>query len=196
MITGLYRPGRSRLHRASPGGKLAALAIFGTLVVLVRDPLLMLSLFCLALAAFRAADLSIPTALRQMRPAFPLLAILFLFQLWSADMAAASLIVLRLATLLLLAALVTLTTRVSAMTETLERALGPFQRFGVDPERVGLAISLAIRFLPALGSVLTEVREAQRARGLDRNMLALLVPLLLRTLKMADEVAEAIDARS
>ena len=40
------------------------------------------------------------------------------------------------------------------------------------------------------------VREAQRARGLDRHPLALAVPLVLRTLKMADEVAEAIEARS
>ncbi|ALN73685.1 energy-coupling factor transporter transmembrane protein EcfT [Aureimonas sp. AU20] len=196
MIGSLYRPGASPLHRASPGGKLAALALCGTLVVLVGDPLLMVALFCLSLALFRAADFSLVTALRQMRPALPVLAVLFLFQLWAVDVSAAALVVLRLGTLLLLAALVTLTTRVSDMTETLERALGPFRRFGIDPERVGLAISLAIRFLPALGSVLAEVREAQRARGLDRSMLALLVPLLLRTLKMADEVAEAIDARS
>lgn len=196
MIGGLYRPGHSRLHRASPGAKLLALALGGTLAVLIRAPFVMAAAFALALALFRLADLSLATALRQLRPALPVLAFLFAAQLWIADLPAALVVVLRLATLLLLAALVTLTTRVSDLTETLEWALGPFRRFGVDPEKVSLAISLAIRFLPALGTVLAEVREAQRARGLDRSVLALLAPLLVRTLKMADEVAEAIDARS
>ena len=37
--------------------------------------------------------------------------------------------------------------------------------------------------------------EAQRARGLDRSAIALLVPLLIKTLKMADNLSDAIDAR-
>jgi biotin transport system permease protein len=40
-----------------------------------------------------------------------------------------------------------------------------------------------------------EILEAQRARGLDRNAIAVLVPLLIKTLKMADDLSDAIDAR-
>jgi biotin transport system permease protein len=67
---------------------------------------------------------------------------------------------------------------------------------GVDPTRVGLAFGLAVRFVPVLASVAADIREAQAARGLDRSVFALAVPLTLRTLRMADEIAEAIDARS
>lgn len=196
MIAGLYRPGDSPLHRAPVGAKLLALALGGTCLVLVRDPLVMAGLFALVLASFRLADFSLRTGLDQLRPLLPVIAFLFAAQVWIAGWGAGFTVSLRLACLFLVASLVTLTTRVSDMVEALERVLRPLRLVGLNPERISLAISLAIRFVPALQNVLIEVREAQRARGLDRNMLALVVPLLVRTLKMADEVAEAIDARS
>lgn len=196
MIGGLYRPGDSLLHRSPAGAKLALLALGGSLAIFVSHALALLGLLLLAIGLFPLASFSLGTALRQLRPAAIVLALLFLAQLWISGLDAALVVTLRLATLLLVAALVTLTTRVSDMTETLERGLRVLRPLGVDPGRVSLAIALAIRFLPALGAVLEQVREAQRARGLDRSMIALLVPLLVRTLKMADEVAEAIDARS
>ncbi|WP_279477932.1 energy-coupling factor transporter transmembrane protein EcfT [Aureimonas sp. SK2] len=196
MMGGLYRPGDSRLHRLPAGAKLLFLAAAGTLAVLVSNPFAMAALLVGSLALFPFAGLSAAEAFRQLRPALPILLLLFLAQLWLADAASAALITMRLAALLLLASLVTLTTRVSDTVDTLERALGPLRRFGVDPARVSLAISLAIRFIPALGTVLSDIREAQEARGLDRHPLALAVPLVVRTLKMADEVAEAIEARS
>jgi biotin transport system permease protein len=104
--------------------------------------------------------------------------------------------VLRFAALILIAALVTLTTRVSDMVTTLERALLPLERFGIDPARVSLTISLALRFIPVLGERVAQIREAQRARGLGRNLFAIAVPLLVHCLRMADAVAEAIVARS
>jgi biotin transport system permease protein len=39
------------------------------------------------------------------------------------------------------------------------------------------------------------IREAQRARGLDRSLVALVVPLLIRGLRSADALTEAIEAR-
>jgi biotin transport system permease protein len=82
------------------------------------------------------------------------------------------------------------------MVAALERALCPLARFGINPVQISLVISLALRFIPVLGERVTQIREAQRARGLERNILALAVPLLLHCLRMADAVADAIDARS
>jgi biotin transport system permease protein len=81
------------------------------------------------------------------------------------------------------------------MLETLERALQPLRRFGVSPARLGLLLSLTLRFIPLLATWLREIQEAQRVRGLDRNTFAVLVPLLVKTLRTADTLAEAIDAR-
>ena len=56
-------------------------------------------------------------------------------------------------------------------------------------------LSMVIRFIPLMMKEAREILEAQRARGLDRSVVALLVPLLVKTLKMADNLSDAIDAR-
>ena len=58
-----------------------------------------------------------------------------------------------------------------------------------------LRFSLLARFIPLLATWLREIQEAQRVRGLDRDPFAVLVPLLVKTLRTADTLADAIDAR-
>jgi biotin transport system permease protein len=82
------------------------------------------------------------------------------------------------------------------MVDVVERALRPLARLGIRTDKVSLAISMTMRFIPLLTQVAHQVREAQRARGLERNLIALAVPILVRALHTADQVAEAIDARS
>jgi biotin transport system permease protein len=77
----------------------------------------------------------------------------------------------------------------------IETGLQPLAKLGADVEKISLALSLALRFIPLIASVGAEVREAQRARGLDGSLVALAVPLLVRTLKMGEDIADAIDAR-
>lgn len=106
------------------------------------------------------------------------------------------LVVVRLASLLLLASLVTLTTRSSDMIDALEKGLGWLYYLGINPGKVSLALSLALRFIPVLASITEEVREAQKARGLDKSVIAIAVPVIVRMLKMADDISAAIEARS
>jgi biotin transport system permease protein len=124
-----------------------------------------------------------------------LILIIFLVHGWFTSWTLGFLVVLRFAVLLLLALLVTFTTRISEMIEVLERAFRPLAVFGVNPEKLSLMLSLALRFIPLLFEKFQEIREAQRARGLDRNILALLMPLLIKTLRMAGDLTDAIDAR-
>jgi biotin transport system permease protein len=142
------------------------------------------------------AGLDLRTLWGQFRPALWLLGMLLAVQLLFGEADQGIAMVLRLAALILLAALVTLTTRTGDMVMALERALRPLARLGIDPDRISLAISLALRFIPVLGERLAQIREAQRARSLDRNLLALAVPLLVHCLRTADAVADAIEARS
>ncbi len=55
---------------------------------------------------------------------------------------------------------------------------------------------IAARFIPVMIGKFSEVREAQQARGLDKNVFVFAMPLIIRTIRMASEVAEALDARS
>jgi biotin transport system permease protein len=65
----------------------------------------------------------------------------------------------------------------------------------VDPDRVGLVLALTIRCVPLLLTVLGEVNQARRARGLGFSLVALVAPAIVRALRSADAMGEALIAR-
>lgn len=103
---------------------------------------------------------------------------------------------LRLTTLCLLAYAITLSTPFAELLELFERLLAPTARIGLNPARISLALSLTVRFIPQLRQTYDQIREAQYARGLQHRPVALLVPMIIRSLQSAEQISEAIDARA
>ncbi len=97
--------------------------------------------------------------------------------------------------LVLLATVLTITTAIDDLLDAVTRALGPLRRLGVDPERVGLAFALMIRAVPTTLDLAQQTRDAARARGLERDPRARLVPLVIRSVAHARATGEALDAR-
>jgi len=184
------------IHRLPAGTKLLILAVAGTGLVAVDRWWGMAVALAVTLGLYVLARQPRDRVMAQVRPLLWLLVPLFLVQGYMEAWSLAALTVLRITTLVLLAGLVTLTTRSEAMIEAVEKGLRPLARFGVDPAKVALAFSLALRFIPVIARQSAEIRDAQRARGLGRNPLALALPLIFRTLRTAGEVADAIEARS
>jgi biotin transport system permease protein len=141
------------------------------------------------------ANIGIRPAYQAVAPVLWLIALLFLTHLWLDGVEVASFSVARLLILVLAASLVTITTRSSEFVDGIVAALrrGPAW---LPAEKIALAISLTLRLLPSISITLAEIRIAQRARFLDGDIKALLVPLIVRTLKQSDNLAEAIHARS
>ncbi|GLQ06816.1 energy-coupling factor transporter transmembrane component T family protein [Sneathiella chinensis] len=190
-----YQETGSVLHGIRAGWKLLFLVVLGSaLFWFERLDLIVVSLACVMML-YRLARFSLATLWDQVRPALLLLVIIFLAQIFLTSPEYAVLIVARFAALILAAALVTLTTPTSEMVAAIEACLKPVRRW-VPIEKVSLALSLAIRFIPVIVSITHEVREAQRVRGLDRSLFAVAMPVIIRTLKMGDQIAEALDARS
>ncbi|WP_424935679.1 MULTISPECIES: CbiQ family ECF transporter T component [Bacteria] len=100
----------------------------------------------------------------------------------------------RIVALLLLAELVTATTRLGELLEALRRLLAPTRRVGLDPDVVALTLSLTIAMIPVVGGIVGHVREAQTARGVRLGAGAS-VPVLSLTMRHADQVGEALVAR-
>ncbi|ASN81975.1 cobalt ABC transporter permease [Deinococcus ficus] len=195
-MLGLYVPRPSPLHALKPGPKLLALLLAGAGVFALRSPGPLLLVLAAVVGLYSVARLGGRVLWGQLRPTLALLAFFFAVQALTVNVDSGVVTVLRFAVMILLASLLTLTTRTSDLLATLERALQPLQRVGVNPEKVSLAVSLTLRFIPVVIGIVAEVRDAQRARGLDGSVLALAVPVIIRTLRMADDIADAIDARS
>jgi len=73
--------------------------------------------------------------------------------------------------------------------------LRPLRRAGVDPERVALVLALAVRTVPVLVGIGGEVQQARAARGAERSVRAFAVPFVIRSLRHADRLGEALEAR-
>ncbi len=190
-------PGNTWLHRAPAGLKLAVLALSSSALMWEPSPLLLLVACALVCLSMRCAGASLQQVWQQVRPLAWLLLVLGGVSVWSQGVFQALEMVLRLITLVLAALVVSMTTPLTQMMSVVVWLLGPLQRLGwVNAEKVALGFGLTLRLIPELGVQWQDIREAQLARGLSPSPLTMGVPMLLRTLKRADEIAEAIDARS
>lgn len=195
-VLGLYRPGNSPLHRLGAGSKLLALVVLGIASVWLQRSLagVLLSM-AVVLALYLVAGLGPRTAWQQARPMLLVLAFTAVFHLWASGWRAAVVFTVMIVVLVLAAALVTLTTRTTAMVDAVVRAAGGLRFLGVDPERVGLVLNLGIRCVPLVAAIAAEVREAQYARVGQFSLRSFAVPLVVRCLRDADSLGEALAAR-
>ncbi len=194
-MLGLYRPGTSLLHRATAGSKLAGMLLAGVTSIFVEQAWQVGLAFLAILAGFLLARIPLMTALRQVRPLIWIAAFVGVFHVIVNGWERAVVVVGVIVALVLLASLVTLTTRTTDMVDAVVRVLRPLRRLGVHPERVGLLLALGIRSVPVVVTLAREVRDAQRARGLTASPRAFAVPLIVRSLRHADALGEALVAR-
>jgi biotin transport system permease protein len=196
----LYVRRDSVVHRLPAGVKLGGLALLAVLLFVLPT----LAAAAAVLAGVLVVGLllaRLPAGLlgRQARAVRWWLLALLVVHALTTDLLTGVQIALRLLALVLAAAVVTATTRVSEMVAVVERLCAPLQLLGVRPARVGLAITLALRFIPVLTERADRIRAAQAARGgSPRGVRALrttIAPLLVQALQVAHDVSEALDAR-
>jgi biotin transport system permease protein len=187
---GLYHPGNSWLHRCPAGVKVLALLV--SLPFTLWYPLPALAA---AVLLYGFARIPWRLAVAQVRPLVLILVLTAGFQAITMGPYRAVTVTVGLFVSVALAGLVTLTTRVSAMLDVIAAAVRPLRRFGVDPDRFALLLALTIRSVPLLVTIVDTVRQAPRARGAPRNPLAFAVPGVVRALRAADALGEALTAR-
>jgi biotin transport system permease protein len=195
MSFATYAPGTTVVHRLPAGLKLSLLAALGiALAVLDRwwQPLVLLGV---VLACYAIARLPVAGLLALLRPLLWIFIAVGIFHAVLSGWQAVVDVLVSLIALVLAAGLVSLTTSMTELTDVLLWLLRPLRRFGVAPERVALLISLSVRSVPVIGALAQEVRDAQRARGLGSSVRAFAVPLLVRSLRHADALGEALVAR-
>lgn len=192
---GLYRPGSSLLHRMPAGAKLLLMVAAGAASVFLDHPWQGGLAVLVVLGGYLLAGFTLGTAWRQVRSLTWILGTIAVFHVVLGGWEQAAVFLGLVLSLVLLAALVTLTTRTTDMVDAVVRGIGPLRVVGVNPERVGLLLALGIRSVPVVVGLAEEVRDAQRARGLTASPRAFAVPLVVRSLRHADALGDALVAR-
>lgn len=196
MLNGLDIEGNSPLHRLPVRGKLILLFSAAILLLLISDLRLLVPALALAALLYLSTGIVLAEAFRRTRFVLFTVLLVALANYLFHSLHEALVVLCRLSALVLLAAAVTATTGISAFMDEITRLITPLERFGVvRAADVSLAVGLVIRFVPEIFARYGEIADAHRARGLRVRPLTVLVPLIILTLKDADTIAMAIDAR-
>jgi biotin transport system permease protein len=196
MVTvSLFHQGNSWLHRVPAGPKLAALAVAITGILLTSHPLLIAAELLVIVALYPLSRIPVRILWRNTRLLLPFLVLIAGFQLLTANWERATIISGQLLNTVLLAALVTVTTKVSEMLTLFEKIARPLDRIGASSYRTALVLALTIRCVPLVATAWRASAEAAKARGMRGNSWRVIVPVIVRLIRSSEALGDAITAR-
>lgn len=196
MLTSLHVEGKSPLHRIPVKPKLAGLMIFGLALYLVNEPLALTAALVLTGLLYLSTGVGFAEGLRRLKPVLFTIAFLAAVNLLLLSPLEALVTTLRLVTILFFAAAVTASTTIADFMAAVTDLARPLERLGLmKAADIGLALGLVLRFVPEIAARYAALKEAHAARGIPLKLSRMLGPLIISTLKDADRIAEAIDAR-
>lgn len=221
-IIGQYVPTESFIHRLDPRSKI--ISVFTLAIVLFLAGTFPTLLFMAGVSLILAYLTRIPFYyyVKSIKPILVLISFFFLFHLvftregtewfsvgamgiYSGGAAKGAFVALRILTLLMFASFLTLTTKVTDLTDGLEWLLSPLTRLKIPVHEMVLMMSIALRYIPILTEETDKLTRAQAARGADiksgsivsrlKALQPLLLPLIIQSFKRADTMAHAMEAR-
>ena len=222
MILGRYIPGNSIIHRLDPRSKLVAMILLIIIAFWANNPITNLILFVATGIFVALSEVPLSFFIKGLRSMFFLIAFTTLFQLFfisggqvlfemgfikitSYGIEQAGIIFCRFVLIIFFSTLLTLTTMPLSLATAVESLLGPLKRFKVPVHEIGLMLSMSLRFVPTLMDDTIRIMNAQKARGVDfgegnviqkvKAMIPILIPLFATSLKRADSLATAMEAR-
>ena len=222
MILGRYIPGNSIIHRLDPRSKLVAMILLIIIAFWANNPITNLILFIATGIFVILSEVPLSFFIKGLRSMFFLIAFTTLFQLFfisggqvlfemgfikitSYGIEQAGIIFCRFVLIIFFSTLLTLTTMPLSLATAVESLLGPLKRFKVPVHEIGLMLSMSLRFVPTLMDDTIRIMNAQKARGVDfgegnviqkvKAMIPILIPLFATSLKRADSLATAMEAR-
>ncbi len=190
-----YVPGNSLIHRTPLWLKFVVLAVCGVASFVVVDwvvPAIALGVFCLLFLCTGAGVRRLASAVW---PVIPVLAAIGAFQWWQLGGPVAARIVFNVLVCVVAASVLTASTPVQVLLDGVASLARPFRRFGADPERFALTIAVMLRSIPFIAGAFADVRDSARARGLEHNPRARVLPVFITTVAYARQTGEALAAR-
>lgn len=190
-----YHPGTSCVHRTPLWAKSVVLALVAVACFGFPSLAGTTAVLCAAVALHFAAGLPGRRIWRAVRMMLPFLVLIAAFQWWQHGPATAWTVVAAIAATVVASNILTATTPVAELLDGLSAAVRPLERFGADPERFGLTVQLMLRSIPFVIGAFDDVRDAARARGLERNIRARTLPVVIGTVAYARQTGDALAAR-
>ncbi|MBT2285921.1 energy-coupling factor transporter transmembrane protein EcfT [Paenibacillus polymyxa] len=222
FIIGQYVHRNSIIHRLDPRAKLVITFLFMLSVMLLNSWLSYVLSAVFVAGVVTISQIPPSYIVRGLKPVWLIVIVTSVFhifltqggQLWleagvfsiyEEGVIKAGNIAIRIILLLVIASLLTLTTKLGDLAQAIEDLLKPAKRLGVPTQEFALMISWTIRFIPILLNETDNVMKAQRARGVRfnsgnivrrlRSFIPIVVPILLLAFQKAESASLAVEAR-
>jgi biotin transport system permease protein len=187
-VISLYKPGNSVVHRVNAGWKLVALTLLLLAIAFYGKNLVgTISQLVLVAGLYALAGESAKTFLKQLWALRYLILIVAVPQVIFNGYIEGSCNSVAVIVGVLLAALVSMTTKTSEIVDLLKRI--------TRSQNFALLIALSINSIALVAGFSQNISEAAKARGVKPNPLRQIVTLFVVSLRFADDYAEALASR-
>ena len=219
---GQFYPADSALHRLDPRVKvIATLALTVSVFFIKTIPQLALG-YAFALVLIAISRVPAREVFSSVKPLVVVMGVLSVFNLFmtrtgevvatlgpvtimSGGVYSAFLYTLRLVIAVILVALMLHATTPTEHTDAADALLAPLSRIGLPGHEIAMIFSLMLRFIPTLGDEASAILDAQTSRGGSlaegsfvhrvRSLIPVIVALLASSMRHANGLARAMDAR-
>jgi len=200
----LYVEKRSLLHALDPRVKIIGTLVFGTIGLMIKDPVISPLIFFLTLLGFKIlGKIDFRTQFKVMKPLIPIFILTFISWPIIVKPVEKGVLIGIAYTFRIMG--ITLIAFGLMMTTKQRELIRGFTKLGL-PYEIGLTVLIALRYIPTLYSLAKNIMDAQRSRGLElekgnfiersRKMVAIVIPLLVISIKTAHELAIAMESRA
>ena len=194
-VFGTYRPTGGPLERVSVGVKYLIVLALSVPAIVVGRWWFSAAALAVTVAALLWARVGVRRALSLGLGMAVMAALVIAVHAFSGAWVTGAVVILNLVVALYATRLLTLTTPIPDLVDGIVAACRPLRGLGVDPDRVALAVAVMMRSLPHLLGSFSEVRDAANARGIRRNPVAYVTPVVVRTVAYAHATGDALAAR-
>lgn len=219
---GHYLPRKSPIHSLDARVKLATLIIlmFMSFTITTINQVLLSAIALLCL--LKLTNIPLKTIFKSLKPVLIFMLVLSMFNMLvvhkgnavlslgfitvtDKGLITAGLYAYRFLVMVLTGAVLLLTTSPTQLTQGFESLLSPLKRFNAPISEISLTLSLALRFIPTLADEAYLIMQAQQARGASfengsfadklKAISANIMPMFANTMRHADSLGKALDAR-
>jgi len=222
ITLGQYFPGRTIVHRLDPRTKLALIVVYITALFMASEVVGYALMFCVLVTCLFLSRIKPKAVLRGLRPVLVLILFTVILNIFfikgettvfefhgitisREGLFAAFFMGLRITMLIVGSFLLTYTTSPIALTDGLEKIMGPLKKIKLPIHELAMMMSIALRFIPTLIEETDKIMSAQKARGANfetgglikraKAILPIIIPLFVSAFRRADELAVAMESR-
>jgi len=222
ITLGQYFPGNSFVHKLDPRTKLISVLAFMTGLLAFQSAKIFFLYLLVSIVIIVGSALPLRLVLGNLKPFIWLFALTILIHLFGSQgevwfkipwigltaslhgLYMGTVYAVRLALLIIIAVILTLSTSPIELTDGLDKLFSPLKRVGVPTQEIVMMLTLSLRFIPTLLEEAQRLKNAQISRGVSfegsffqriKNIIPLVLPLFVSAFRRADELANAMDSR-